>query len=98
VLRKLMSPKLIQGRARSAQLFNCDVTLGLAINADSYHTVVVRTIFTRNIGINLPDILDEISTAFSEHIPAKDGEHDAKLFVTSSLISALRIRSQHIRR
>ena len=59
---------------------NWDVTLGLRANPDFYHINVIRTTLTRNIGIKFPDILDEISTAFNEHIPASGGEYDAWFF------------------
>jgi hypothetical protein len=78
-----------------AQALNWDVTLGLGVNSDFYHINVIRTTLTRNIGTKFPDVLDEISTAFSELIPAKDGEYDVKFFVASPLISALRMDQGH---
>ncbi|CAA7260277.1 unnamed protein product [Cyclocybe aegerita] len=57
-----------------AELVQLDYMIGRPIRIDPYHVAVVRTTLTRNIGIRFSDILDEISTAFSEVIPAGEGE------------------------
>ncbi|KAJ3514884.1 hypothetical protein NLJ89_g2107 [Agrocybe chaxingu] len=57
-----------------SKLVQLDYMIGRPIRIDPYHVAVVRTTLTRNIGIRFLDILDEIITAFSEVIPAGEGE------------------------
>ena len=55
------------------QTLNLDVTIGY--NFDAFDVNVVKTALTRSIGAKFADVLDEISTAFSEYISPKDGEY-----------------------
>ncbi|KAF8906748.1 cytochrome P450 [Gymnopilus junonius] len=57
-----------------AETIQTDYTLGHQVRVDHYHIPIVRTPLTRNIAIRFSDIKDEISTAFSELIPAKEDE------------------------
>jgi hypothetical protein len=57
------------------QVLQFDYTVGPEIHRDPYHVSVVRTSLTRNFGARFSGIQDEITTAFAEHIPAKNAEH-----------------------
>ena len=54
------------------QTIQTDYTLGRRVRVDHYHVPIVRTPLTRNIAIRFSDIKDEIVTAFSELVPAKE--------------------------
>lgn len=43
------------------------------IHLDPYHVRFVHVSLTRNLGVRIPDMQDEIATAFADLIPAKDG-------------------------
>ncbi|PPQ77969.1 hypothetical protein CVT26_005274 [Gymnopilus dilepis] len=58
----------------AAETVQTDYTLGRQIRMDPYHVGIVRTPLTRNIAARFSDIKDEIVTAFSEIIPAKEDE------------------------
>lgn len=47
--------------------------MGLQISANAYHVPIIRNDLTKNLGLMMPDIHDEIVHAFSEIIPATDG-------------------------
>ncbi|PPQ77970.1 hypothetical protein CVT26_005275 [Gymnopilus dilepis] len=57
-----------------AETIQTDYTLGRRVRVDHYHVPIVRTPLTRNIAIRFSDIKDEIVTAFSELVPAKEDE------------------------
>ena len=46
-------------------------TLGPGVD-DQFHVAVVRDKLTRNLATLYPDVLDEITQAFGEYIPAND--------------------------
>ena len=46
-------------------------TLGPGVD-DQFHVAVVRDKLTRNLAALYPDVLDEITVAFNEYIPAKE--------------------------
>lgn len=57
------------------QTLQFDLAVGPEIHVDLYHVAVVRTLLTRNLGARFPDVQDEITGAFVDYIPAKNGKH-----------------------
>jgi hypothetical protein len=49
--------------------------VGPEIRREPFHASVVRSPLTRNVDARLSDIQDEITAAFEELIPVKNGEH-----------------------
>lgn len=49
-----------------------DYTMERDIHLDPYHVRFVHVSLTRNLGVRIPDMQDEIATAFADLIPAKD--------------------------
>ncbi|KAI0758034.1 cytochrome P450 [Fomes fomentarius] len=60
----------VEGTAEVLQLRH---TLGPGVD-DQFHVAVVRDKLTRNLAALYPDVLDEITEAFHEYIPAKEDE------------------------
>ncbi|KAI0684429.1 cytochrome P450 [Earliella scabrosa] len=60
----------VEGTAEVLQLRH---TLGPGVD-DQFHVAVVRDKLTRNLAALYPDVLDEITVAFNEYIPAKEDE------------------------
>jgi hypothetical protein len=56
------------------QSFQIKYTLGADIVYDHYAIPVIRTTLTRNIGNCFDDMEDEIAAAFTDHMPATEGE------------------------
>ena len=56
------------------QSFQIKYTLGADIVYDHYAIPVIRTTLTRNIGNRFHDMQDEIAAAFTDHMPATEGE------------------------
>ncbi|KAH9884927.1 cytochrome P450 [Cubamyces lactineus] len=77
-------PKLIDELRRSSddelsavegtsQVLQLRHTLGPGVD-DQFHVAVVRDKLTRSLQVLCPDVLDEVSAAFQEYIPAKEDE------------------------
>ncbi|KAF8994947.1 cytochrome P450, partial [Cyathus striatus] len=56
------------------EIITMDILLSPQILMDDYHTEVVRNHVTRNIPVRYAEVKDEISTAFTELIPAVENE------------------------
>jgi hypothetical protein len=52
--------------------------VGPEIRREPFHASVVRSPLTRNVDARLSDIQDEITTAFAELIPVKNGKYSDK--------------------
>ena len=50
-----------------------EYNFGYEIHSTPYHTTVVRTSLTRNLGVLYPDVLDELDIASRELIPQSNG-------------------------
>lgn len=59
--------------------------MGPNIIANSYHVGVVRGALTRNLGALFPEVQEEVSLAFQDHIPAVPG----RLFVVPWLFAII---------
>ena len=57
----------------SDEIFNIRHTLGRSWLEDPYHVHVVRERLTHTLPEYLPDVLDELMLAVSDHIPAHHG-------------------------
>ncbi|KAJ8469311.1 hypothetical protein ONZ51_g9081 [Trametes cubensis] len=60
----------VEGTSQVLQLRH---TLGPGVD-DQFHVAVVRDKLTRSLQVLCPDVLDEVSAAFQEYIPAKEDE------------------------
>ncbi|KAF5356406.1 hypothetical protein D9758_009489 [Tetrapyrgos nigripes] len=80
-------------RGASDQVLNPDIFTEDALQAyytmhpnvmkSSYHTDVIRTTLTRNIGVCLQDTYDEVKVAMSEKVPLSDDWIDIPAFQTA---------------
>ncbi|KAF8330121.1 cytochrome P450 [Amanita rubescens] len=61
-------------------------------------THVIRTPLTRNIGVRYPDVLDEIITAFNDHIPIKNEGRDPDYLELNKQFAVDFVKSTHILR
>ncbi|KAG5653878.1 hypothetical protein H0H81_009700 [Sphagnurus paluster] len=57
----------------AAEALQTMYTIGPEIHFNSYHIPVIRSTLTRNMIECFPELQDEISTAFGEHLPATEG-------------------------
>lgn len=58
-------------------------TLGPGVE-DQFHVAVVRDKLTRSLQALCPDVLEEVSAAFQEHIPATDGKSTSAKYTINS--------------
>lgn len=69
----LVSPRFVHDlTAYVVQALQTEYTLGRAVADNPYHVPIVRAKLTRNIAYVFPEIREELSTAFTELIPATD--------------------------
>ncbi|KAK0212154.1 cytochrome P450 [Desarmillaria ectypa] len=59
----------LSSKDAGGEVIQADYTIGRRFNADSYHTDVIRSALTRNIGACFADVQDEIQAAFKDNIP-----------------------------
>ncbi|KAI0354621.1 cytochrome P450 [Trametes cingulata] len=58
----------------AADFVQTKYTLGHDVHDDPYHVDIIREKLTRTLPAILPDVIDELTIAIPDHIPAKDGE------------------------
>jgi len=56
-------------REAVAEIVQVDYMMGPQIRLDPYHVAVVRSALTRNFGVRFSDLVDEITTSFSDLVP-----------------------------
>ncbi|KAJ8475002.1 hypothetical protein ONZ51_g6824 [Trametes cubensis] len=81
----ISGPKLVEDVAKrpdtelsfhqaAGEFVQTKYTVGHEAHRDPYHVNIVREKLTRNLPAILPDMMDELTAAVQEHIPANDNE------------------------
>ncbi|TCD62555.1 hypothetical protein EIP91_006733 [Steccherinum ochraceum] len=54
------------------EIHHVDYTFGQEVHSNPYHTPIIRTSLTRDLGVLYPEVRDELVTASNELIPVSD--------------------------
>ncbi|KAK0226700.1 cytochrome P450 [Armillaria fumosa] len=76
------SPEQLSSKEAGGEQLQIDYTVGRRFNGDSYHTDVIRSALTRNIGACFADVQDEIQAAFKDNIPMTEDWIEVPAYTT----------------